>query len=343
LVRISLLTILGIGVSVAVAVEPLTLRSPQDTASNAPKLDITGPEIILSVEPLTASENQVEVQPAPGPAADIPQDSSPRTSVFFDEAKAEDSRVVNTDDPVEEVEAEVAAPPKAEVVAEAPTAATPSENAELSEILEKERGLAHQFFKRLEIVDTYVARLKVTVPEVAEKVVAKVEEKVVKVQEKVVEVQDAVAAKIKKLESPISDVDRLPLSDLTANTGLMKKAKLSFDEQSTTWSAVWKKPALFHFGMILHPELMDQVQEGEKLHFESKGMQLALVRTGDDKLLVEQTNGARHELSAKRLEGLLQRSIKVDGLELSLDGGGNLVLKAEGEKARILASKFQLL
>lgn len=322
-----------------VAVEPLTLRTEVTGVQNAPKLDTSGPVIVLGQE----FKSEVEIQAEPVEAAPLersepaaileptqvaPFETSSQSRVFLDKSEADSAPAVQTQ------------APKAVIVE---TKTGPADSSELSEILEKERGLAHQFFKRLEIVDTYVARLKVSVPAVAEKVRARVEEKVVEVHEKVIEVQEAVAAKIKKLESPISDVDRLPLSDLTANTGLMKKAKLSFDEQSTTWSAVWKKPALFHFGMILHPELMDQVQEGEKLHFESKGMQLALVRTGDDKLLVEQTNGARHELSAKRLEGLLQRSIKVDGLELSLDGGGNLVLKAEGEKARTLANKFSLL
>jgi len=215
---------------------------------------------------------------------------------------------------------------------------------EAEAIMAEERSRAHQFWKRLQIEGKFVARLAIKLPEVAKKVTEQVSEKVQEtVQEKVGEVQELVASKIKSREQNTSDLDRLPLSDLTTDTGLMKKADLSFDASTATWAAVWNKPALFHFGMILHPELKNQVDPGEKLHFESNGMKLALLRSPDDKLMVEQTNGKQHELSAKRLEGLLQRSISVDGLKLFLDAGGNLVLQAAGDKAKALATKFHLL
>ena len=234
------------------------------------------------------------------------------------------------------------------------TAAAPVVEAELlpddssaasttEEILTAERQNASHFLKRLEIEDSFVARLAVKLPIVVEEVTEKVSESVAELQEKVTEQVDTVAEQIKIREAPateIADVDRLPLSDLTSDAGLMKRAKVSFDEKTDTWLAIWKKPAVFHFGMILHPELLDQVQDGEKLHFESKGMKLALLRSEENKLLVEQSNGQRHELGAKRLEGLLRRSITVDGLELFLDAGGNLVLRAAGEQARSLATRL---
>ncbi|MEM6601653.1 MAG: hypothetical protein AAF649_09735 [Verrucomicrobiota bacterium] len=213
----------------------------------------------------------------------------------------------------------------------------------IQELLEAERQRASHFLKRLEVENSFVARLAVKLPIVVEEVTEKVSETVTELQEKVSEQVDSVAEKIKKREVPsseVADVDRLPLSDLTADAGLMKRAKVSFDKKTETWLAVWKKPAVFHFGMILHPELLDQVQDGEKLHFESKGMKLALLRSKENKLLVEQSNGKRHELGAKRLEGLLRRSITVDGLDLFLDAGGNLVLRAAGEQARTLAGRL---
>ncbi len=217
----------------------------------------------------------------------------------------------------------------------------------MQELLQAERQRASEFLQRLEFEDSFVARLAVKLPivmeEVTESVKETVKESVTELQEKVEQQVDRVAERVKNREIPASDlaeVDRLPLSDLTSDTSLMKRAKVSFDAKTDTWLAVWKKPAVFHFGMILHPELLDQVQDGEKLYFESKGLKLALVRSNEDKLMVEQSDGQQHELGAKRLEGLLRRSINVDGLELFLDAGGNLVLKAAGEQARSLARKL---
>ncbi|MEM6884516.1 MAG: hypothetical protein AAF571_05740 [Verrucomicrobiota bacterium] len=213
----------------------------------------------------------------------------------------------------------------------------------ISELLAAERQRASHFLKRLEVENSFVARLAVKLPIAVEETTEDITEPVTEEQENNSQSGDMVAEKIKQREKPVNevaDVDRLPLSDLTADSSLMKRAKVSFDEETDTWLAVWKKPAVFHFGMILHPELLDQVQDGEKLHFESKGMQLALLRSDENKLLVEQSNGKQHELGAKRLEGLLRRSITVDGLDLFLDAGGNLVLRAAGEKARSLASRL---
>ncbi len=216
---------------------------------------------------------------------------------------------------------------------EVATGATPVAPDDLDPLLEEERGMAEAFFARLKIQDSFVARLVIKLPEM-------MQDLGVEVAEKAVSSADEIRKKIKVLEEPPSKLDQLPLSDLTADTALMKRARVSFDQESSTWMAVWKKPAVFHFGMILHPELLNQVSEGEKLHFESKGMALALVRSADNKLMVEQSDGQQHELSAKRLEGLLKRSINVDGLELFLDPGGNLVLKADGEKAVALAHRL---
>jgi hypothetical protein len=204
-----------------------------------------------------------------------------------------------------------------------------TERTEMQKLIAAERQRAADFIQRLKIEDSFVARLAVKLPIVVEEV-----------KQSVAVVRDVVKEKIKSLEIPASDVDRLPLSDLTADEGLMKRAKVTFDENTDTWLAVWKKPAVFHFGMILHPELLDQVKGGEKLHFESKGMKLALIRSDDNKLMVEQSDGKRHELGAKRLEGLLRRSISVEGLELFLDAGGNLNLKAAGQQARDLAHRL---
>ncbi|MEM6822393.1 MAG: hypothetical protein AAF558_10685 [Verrucomicrobiota bacterium] len=208
------------------------------------------------------------------------------------------------------------------------------EKQNVSALLEKERSNAKDFLERLSLEDSFVARLALKLPVVAEKV-----------KESVSEIKDQVAEKIKDLEGSLAEVDKipnldkLPLTDLTNNPGLMKRARVSFDEKKQTWQAVWKKPAIFHFGMLLHPELKGQIDKGEKLHFKSRGMKLALSKTNKNKLVVEQGNGVSHELNAKRLEGLLKRSIEVDGLELFLDRGGNLVLKAEGDAARELAEK----
>jgi hypothetical protein len=141
------------------------------------------------------------------------------------------------------------------------------------------------------------------------------------------------------LNSPESQpVLSLPLFSIANDSSFLKSAHVEFDEDKQLWSATWKKPRLFHFGMILKPSLEEKVKPGEELAFECEGMNLFLTKNEKNQLELIH-NGERQAVDSKELRALLRRSISAEGLELFLDGQDNLVLEALGEIALSLGKK----
>ncbi|MEM9445279.1 MAG: hypothetical protein AAGA18_07975 [Verrucomicrobiota bacterium] len=141
-----------------------------------------------------------------------------------------------------------------------------------------------------------------------------------------------------EVENP-SIMDHLPIEKIAENQKFLKRANIRFDQDHKIWQARWKKPRVFHFGMLLRPALVDQVEAGQSFNFLSNGREMVLSKTNDNKLMFGPEGGAQGvaELGAKELKLLLERRVIVDDMELFLDRKGNLILEAKGKAAQVLS------
>lgn len=135
-------------------------------------------------------------------------------------------------------------------------------------------------------------------------------------------------------------ITALSLAGLAVDPDLMQEAWVTFDAQQQQWKAQWQKPPMFHFGMILLPSLVHKITAGQTLAFESQGQSAQLLKNDKGQLLVKRGN-TTSPLTATDLRDLLRAKIKSDGMSLSLDPSGNLVLEATGARALSLATLKQ--
>jgi|GEM_PF-5896272 len=131
----------------------------------------------------------------------------------------------------------------------------------------------------------------------------------------------------------------LPLQSFVTKPEILKRARsVDFDAASQRYTAVWQKPGPFDFGMVLKPALGSQMAVGESYSFETQGgVPASISRDSSGQIWLKQ-GGANHEMSSSDLRELLDGEISVNGMNLSLDQRGNLVLVAQGENALAMAS-----
>lgn len=123
----------------------------------------------------------------------------------------------------------------------------------------------------------------------------------------------------------------LSLDEMLKDKALMRSAWIQFDEQKQILTAKWNKPKLLNYGMLLKPALEKSFAAGDWLEFESAGVP-SMITKKDNELVLTQ-NGSSTSLSWKELNRLLASSIQKDGVSLSVDSSGNLILQASGDKA----------
>lgn len=132
---------------------------------------------------------------------------------------------------------------------------------------------------------------------------------------------------------------QLSLQSFVTKPGILNRAQsVDFDSNSQRYTAVWQKPGPFDFGMVLKPALSQQMAVGESYSFESQGNTSSISRDASGRIWLQQQGGESHEMSSSDLRELLGSQITVDGVNLSIDHRGNLVLEAQGEKAIAMAS-----
>ncbi|PAW77137.1 MAG: hypothetical protein B9S32_12720 [Verrucomicrobia bacterium Tous-C9LFEB] len=129
----------------------------------------------------------------------------------------------------------------------------------------------------------------------------------------------------------------LSLTGMAVDPDLLQEAWVSFDPQQQQWKALWPKPPMFHYGMVLLPALVRKLGTGQTLAFESQGQPATLVKDSKGQLIVKR-GSATSPLSAADLRDLLRARITSDGMCLFLDKAGNLVLEATGSQALALAN-----
>ncbi len=134
----------------------------------------------------------------------------------------------------------------------------------------------------------------------------------------------------------IPAVPALPLDTLATENGMIKTAAVNYDPVKQEWSAKWQKPPMFTFGMILRPALISKMKQGESFSFEIAGQQGILSKNSSNQLIFEAA-GQSTEISSKNLGRILNRGITANGINLTIDRSGNLVMKAIGEHASRMA------
>jgi len=127
------------------------------------------------------------------------------------------------------------------------------------------------------------------------------------------------------------------LAGVAMDPDLLHRALVSFDSEHSQWKATWQKPPMFHFGMILLPSLLQKINIGQKLTFETKGELTTLYKDDSGHLLVQRGSHSE-QLSANDLRDLLRSKIRSEGMTLFLDPLGNLVLEASGQRATALSN-----
>lgn len=132
-------------------------------------------------------------------------------------------------------------------------------------------------------------------------------------------------------------ITAMSLAGMAVDPNLLQDAWVSSDPGHQTWKAMWPKPPLFHYGMVLLPALIHKLNVGQTLVFESQGQTASLLKDDKGHLLV-QRGGVSEALSASDLRDLLRAKINADGMSLFLDNSGNLVLQATGPRALALAN-----
>ena len=92
---------------------------------------------------------------------------------------------------------------------------------------------------------------------------------------------------------------------------------------------------MLNYGMLLKPALEKSFAAGDWLEFDSEGVK-SMISKKDDQLFLTQ-NGTTTSLNTKELNRLLASAICKEGISLSVDSSGNLILKASGVKATEMA------
>lgn len=136
-------------------------------------------------------------------------------------------------------------------------------------------------------------------------------------------------------KSSSSVIESLPIEKIAGDKSLINHAKVSYDSAKQIWKAVWFKPRLFHFGMLLRPAIDHEVKSGQSFAFQSGGISMIVSRDSEDHLTVSH-EGDQHdslELGARQLKSLLEQKVEVDDYTLFLDPRGNLILEARGKSA----------
>lgn len=127
----------------------------------------------------------------------------------------------------------------------------------------------------------------------------------------------------------------LSIEEMIKDKGLIKSAWVKFDEEKQIWTAQWNKPKMLNYGMLLKPALEKSFAAGDWLEFDSEGVK-SMISKKDDQLFLTQ-NGTTTSLNTKELNRLLASAICKEGISLSVDSAGNLILKASGVKAAEMA------
>jgi hypothetical protein len=127
----------------------------------------------------------------------------------------------------------------------------------------------------------------------------------------------------------------LSLEEMIKDKGLIKSAWVKFDEDKQVWTAKWSKPRLLNYGILLKPALEKSFAAGDWLEFESEGVKSVITKKNDALFLTQ--NGTTSPLNSKDLNRLLASAICKDGISLSVDSSGNLILQASGAKATQMA------
>ncbi len=127
----------------------------------------------------------------------------------------------------------------------------------------------------------------------------------------------------------------LSIEEMIKDKGLIKSAWVKFDEEKQIWTAQWSKPKLLNYGILLKPALEKSFAAGDWLEFDSEGVK-SMITKKDDTLFLTQ-NGTTTSLNSKDLNRLLASAICKEGISLSVDSSGNLILKASGSKATQMA------
>jgi hypothetical protein len=137
--------------------------------------------------------------------------------------------------------------------------------------------------------------------------------------------------------SNLLDSDQVSPQLVKLARSVLKYAQTSFDVSKEQWKAIWSKPPMFHYGMVLKPELEKQMEVGVKVSFEAQGELFELVKDAKNELLLT-SNGKTVRLDASDLRHLLEQGVSSHGVEVFLDPKGNLVVEASGVNARYFAS-----
>lgn len=139
-----------------------------------------------------------------------------------------------------------------------------------------------------------------------------------------------------KSDTAMSKMRSLPLAEIVSDKKLLRSARVSYDETKQKWEAMWLKPSILHFGMLLRPALDQRVEPGESFAFESGGVEMFVSKDAKEHLTFSQ-QGNSFELGAIQLKRLLERKVHAQEMTLFLDPKGNLILRAQGQIATYLA------
>lgn len=132
-------------------------------------------------------------------------------------------------------------------------------------------------------------------------------------------------------------VTAMSLASLVSDSSLLEEAWVSYDSEHQQWKAMWSKPPMFHFGMVLFPALLKKLSTGQAFTFESQGKPASVTKDDKGRLIVQRGNESS-SLTASDLRDLLRSRINADGMCLFLDESGNLILQATGQSALALAN-----
>lgn len=125
------------------------------------------------------------------------------------------------------------------------------------------------------------------------------------------------------------------LASVAKEKAFLNSAWINYDENGQKFKATWSKPPLFHYGMVLLPELAKRVDVGQEVQFRYRDMPAKLTKDEKGRLFVTAA-GEAQLVTAGRLKKLLEEKIETDGMILMLDNSGNLVLHASGQSALVM-------
>ncbi|MEM1057777.1 MAG: hypothetical protein AAGK14_00895 [Verrucomicrobiota bacterium] len=142
------------------------------------------------------------------------------------------------------------------------------------------------------------------------------------------------------MPAPSGDLDGVAaptfsLASVAREKAFLNSAWIDYDGSKEEFKATWSKPPLFHYGMVLLPELAKRVETGQEVEFRYQGMPAFLTKDNKGRLFVKHAGEARL-ITAGRLKKLLEEKIETDGMILFLDRQGNLVLHASGQNALVM-------